>query len=246
MPHDLATEEPCPLLVVDDDALFLRTFAANLVAGGYLPHCFTDPQAALLAIQDGSVEVAACVLDLDMPGIDGLQFLQTLRESGRSPPVIFVTAHSEHVYEDEALRLGAVDFVDKSRGPAIILRRIALALKGRADTQAGPLAADLHVGALLLQPAARRVDWRGVEVPLSRTEFAVLLLLAGRAGQPVGYREIYDVVKGEGFVAGPGEAGYRGNVRATIKRIRRKFEGLDPGFSALINHPGYGYAWEGA
>jgi two-component system response regulator ChvI len=245
MPHDMTTPEPRTLLVVDDDVLFLRTFAANLVAEGYLPHCFTDPQAALSAVLDGTMEVAACVLDLDMPGLDGLQFLRALGHAGHAAPVVFVTAHSEHVYEDEALRLGAADFVDKSRGPAIILRRIALALKGRTDAPTDASAADLGIGALLLQPAARRADWHGAEVPLSRTEFDVLLLLAGRAGHAVGYREIYDAIKGAGFVAGPGEDGYRANVRATIKRIRRKFEALDPHFSALSNHPGHGYAWEG-
>ena len=157
--------------------------------------------------------------------------------------MIFVTAHSEHVYEEEALRLGAADFVDKSRGPAIILRRIAMVLRGRTEPPADPAAADLHVGPLLLRPAARRADWGGMEVPLSRTEFDVLLLLAGRAGQAVSYRAIYDVIKGAGFVAGAGDEGYRANVRATIKRIRRKFEMIDGGFVALGNLPGHGYEW---
>jgi two-component system response regulator ChvI len=192
---------------------------------------------------DGPAGVAACVIDLDMPGLDGLAFLRALAGAGRALPVIFVTAHSEHVYEEEALRLGAADFVDKSRGPAIILRRIALMLRGHADPAADPAAEDLRAGPLLLRPAARRADWNATDVPLSRTEFDVLLLLVGRIGQSVSYREIYDVIKGAGFLAGPGEEGYRANVRATIKRIRRKFEGIDAGFAALGNLPGYGYAW---
>lgn len=242
MPAEAAAAAP-ELLVVDDDPLFLRAFAANLEAEGYRAHCFTDPQGALAAVLEGSAEIVACVLDLDMPGFDGLEFLRALGQSGRRLPVVFVTAHSEHVYEEEALRLGAADFVDKSRGPAIILRRIALALRGRVDTAADPLAADLRAGPLLLRPAARRAEWRGAEVLLSRTEFDVLLLLAEHAGQPVGYREIYDVIKGAGFVAGLGEEGYRANVRATIKRMRRKFEAIDARFAALGNHPGQGYEW---
>lgn len=231
------------LLVVDDDPLFLRTFAANLIAEGYRPHCFTDAQAALASVLADTVEVSACVLDLDLPGFDGLEFLRAIGEAGRALPVIFVTAHSEHVYEEQALRLGAADFVDKSRGPGIILRRIGLALRGRPITVADASAADLHVGPLLLRPAFRRAEWRGAEVLLSRTEFDVLMLIAGRAGHKISYRDIYDVIKGAGFVAGPGEEGYRANVRATIKRLRRKFESLDPQFAALSNHPGHGYEW---
>ena len=51
------------------------------------------------------------------------------------------------------------------------------------------------------------------------------------------------MVRSEGFVAGPGQEGYRANVRAMVKRIRRKFTELDPGFAALDNYPGYGYRW---
>ena len=66
---------------------------------------------------------------------------------------------------------------------------------------------------------------------------------AGRAGRDVSYREIYDLVRGEGFRAGSGEQGYRANVRALIKRIRQKFRDVDPTFDLIENYPGFGYRW---
>jgi two-component system response regulator ChvI len=59
----------------------------------------------------------------------------------------------------------------------------------------------------------------------------------------VRYREIYDVVRGSGFVAGAGEDGYRANVRAFIKRIRQKFREVDDGFDRIENYAGFGYRW---
>jgi two-component system, OmpR family, response regulator ChvI len=70
-----------------------------------------------------------------------------------------------------------------------------------------------------------------------------VLYLASAAGRDVAYREIYDVIKGQGFVAGVGEEGYRANVRATIKRIRRKFEEVTQDFDSLGTYPGFGYRW---
>jgi len=58
------------------------------------------------------------------------------------------------------------------------------------------------------------------------------------------YREIYDLVRGEGFVAGWGEEGYRVNVRSFIKRIRQKFRSIDDNFDCIKNYSGYGYYWD--
>lgn len=69
------------------------------------------------------------------------------------------------------------------------------------------------------------------------------MLLAEREGKDVSYREIYNAVKGEGFIAGAGMEGYRANVRALVKRIRQKFKDVDPDFTALENYPGFGYRW---
>jgi two-component system response regulator ChvI len=230
------------LIVVDDDKLFLGVFAANLQAGGYLPVCFDDSQAALAALTDGT-QASACVLDLDMPGLDGLAFLRALKRADVHLPVVFVTSHSSPMFEEQALREGAVEFIDKSRGPAIILHRISLATQPRHHTPSAADAPDLQCGRLLMRRQTRRALWNGVEVPLSRTEFDVVLCLATAAGRDVGYREIYDVIKGQGFVAGSGEAGYRANVRATIKRIRRKFEEITRDFDSLGTYPGFGYRW---
>ena len=229
------------LIVVDDDRLFLEVFAANLRAGGYAPHCFDDPTAALAALRAGE-RAAACVLDLDMPALDGLAFLRALKAAGIAIPVVFVTSRTAPLFEEQALQDGAVEFIDKARGPAIILRRLDLVTRPRAAAPAPP-ADDLPCGRLLLRRGTCRAEWDGAEVPLTRTEFAVVERLATAQGADVAYRHIYDAIKGEGFAAGTGEEGYRANVRATIKRIRRKFEAIDPGFAALGSYPGFGYRW---
>ena len=234
------------IALVDDDPVFLRVFAANLDAAGYQTVCFDDPKRALASLQRG-VPPAACVLDWDMPGIDGLELFKRLRARGVPVPVLFLTAHGQPIFEEAALDAGAVDFVDKSRGPAIILQRLSLALRRHeapGTAQSGADQPDMEVGELTVSQASKRASWRGHAVPLSRNEFDVVALLAETAGRDISYRQIYDVVRGNGFIAGQGEDGYRANVRAMVKRIRHKFVQLDPGFEALRNYPGFGYRWD--
>jgi two-component system response regulator ChvI len=69
--------------------------------------------------------------------------------------------------------------------------------------------------------------------------------LAPRTGEPVPYREIYDVVHGKGFAAGHGSEGYRANARTFVKRIPTKFCGVDPEFEHIRNYSGFGYQWTG-
>jgi hypothetical protein len=71
-------------------------------------------------------------------------------------------------------------------------------------------------------------------VDLSLTEFRIVALLAAKAGNDVGYREIYDLVHGKDFVAGVGKEGYRAIVRTLIRRIRKSFREVDPGFAQSL------------
>jgi two-component system response regulator ChvI len=226
------------LVLVDDDPVFLRLLAENLRAAGYAVTAFSDPQAALL---NDSPDL--CLFDWDMPGLDGLELLRTLRGGGAGYPVLFLTGHASPMFEEAALSAGAVDFIDKSRGPAIVLHRIGLALSRGVVAE---VVQDVAVGALLLQERSKRVLWRGQAVPLSRGEFEMVALLARHAGRDVPYRALYDALHGDGFLAGQGEEGYRANVRAMIKRIRRKFAEVDPGFDALGTYAGFGYRWQAA
>jgi two-component system response regulator ChvI len=226
--------------LVDDDPVFLRLLADNLRAAGLDPTCFSDPRQALAALGDCPAP-DACVFDWSMPGLDGLTLLRQLRAAGFAQPVLFLTSHSQPMFEEAALAAGAVDFVDKSRGPAIILRRLALALQRRPQPEEPE--DEIALGPLLLRRGAKRASWRGQPVSLSRSEYDVVELLADHAGSDVSYRDIYDVVRGDGFIAGAGAEGYRANVRAMVKRIRRKFADIDPLFDALDNYPGHGYRW---
>ncbi len=231
------------VVVVDDDPLFLSTLTLNLEDAGFDVVGFTAPTAALDHLAEEQPD--AVILDWHMPEMDGLELLQRMRAQGMGVPAIFLTSLNQPIYEELALERGAVDFVEKSRSFSIILKRLRLITEGTKG--AGPAertaAAPTPGGPLELKTDSCRALWLGHEVPLTLTEFHVVALLAAKAGGDVSYREIYDVVRGEGFIAGIGSEGYRSNVRTMVKRIRQKFRDLDPAFDALENYPGFGYRW---
>jgi two-component system response regulator ChvI len=102
--------------------------------------------------------------------------------------------------------------------------------------------AELH-GDLALHPATARALWRQRDVGLTIMEYKIVALLVSRKGELQTYRAIYDTAHYEGFVAGSGDQGYYTNVRSIMKRIRRKFLAVDPGFAAIENEQGVGYRW---
>ncbi len=101
----------------------------------------------------------------------------------------------------------------------------------------------LRRGQLELYPERHRASWKGHEVSLTLREYAIVERLAEQPGQDLQYRNLYDLVRGSGFSAGVGTDGYQVNVRAFIKRIRRKFRDIDPNFNAIENYPRFGYRW---
>jgi two-component system response regulator ChvI len=124
------------------------------------------------------------------------------------------------------------------------LKRLERMIAESHERPANTRSASVFVsGSLTLDHHIKRASWRGHQVALSLGEFEVTALLAVKAGTDVSYREIYDVIQDTGFLGGRGPEGYRANVRASIKRIRKKFAAIDPGFEALENYPGFGYRW---
>jgi two-component system response regulator ChvI len=232
------------IFVVDDDELFLESVSTNLSNAGFATSTFADGRAAVqhLAFRQTADIV---LLDWKMPGMTGIEVLHRLRTEKIDVPVIFLTALNDQIFEEAGLLGGAVDFVEKSRSFSILLRRIELILGGSKSITATPATTDgaVRVGDLSLRHDSRRAYWQETAIDLTLTEFNIVSYLIEHADRDVSYREIYDIVHGEGFYAGEGEIGYRTNVRAFIKRIRQKFRDVDPAFSFIRNYPGFGYRW---
>lgn len=234
------------ILLVDDDDSFRESLGLNLIDEGYRVSSFGSGRE-VLSFLGGGGGGDVMLLDWRMPELTGLDVLRRIRRSGLGMPVIFLTVLSDDVYEEAALEGGAVDFVDKSRRLSILLRRLQRIAEQTAPSAAslplGEKNTPLQIGGLELHFDTSRALWGSQAIDLTLTEFRIVALLATRAGQDVGYREIYDIVHGKNFVAGQGEDGYRANVRTFIKRIRKKFRDGDPRFDCIENYAGFGYRW---
>lgn len=234
------------VVVVDDDPLFRESLGLNLSEHGYDVVEFGDGAGVLEYFENGG-DAEAVLLDWRMPGIDGLEVLRRMRERGLGMPVIFLTVLSDQIYEEAALRRGAVDFIEKSRSLSIILQRLRLITEGSKRPSAAETTEEqptvFRRGRLELRLDIHRAFYDGRRVDLTLTEFNIVRLLAGVRDADVSYRQIYDLVRGKNFVAGYGEDGYRVNVRSFIKRIRQKFREVDETFACIGNYPGFGYRW---
>ncbi len=237
--------QPPHIILVDDDDLFRELLGLNLIDEGYNVTSFSNGAPALDFFASGE-HADVVLLDWRMPGMNGLEVLRSLRRSGTTTPVIFLTVLSDDIYEEAALEGGAVDFIDKSRRLSILVKRLRLITEGTRpppDDGRRSVGDVLHLERLELRFDINRASWASQALDLTLTEFKIVALLALRTGEDVSYREIYDLVHGKNFIAGYGVEGYRANVRTFIKRIRKKFRDVDPEFEHIHNYAGFGYRW---
>jgi two-component system response regulator ChvI len=236
--------KPIHVLFVDDDPDYREVMADELSDHGFSVRSFPDG-ASLLGALSATADADVIVLDWALPEMSGIDLLSQLRRHGVGLPVVFLTSHSHVAIERQAFANGAIDFIDKTRGGDIVARRLRLAAEPPVVTAGGRLHEGLVSGKLILKPAANRAHWRDVEVDLTLTEYKVVDLLVSNAGSYLTYRAIYDRMHYDGFFGGHGDQGYKTNVRACIRRIRRKFCKLDPRFGQIENSSSFGYRWRG-
>lgn len=233
------------VVLVDDDDLFRESLGRNLADAGYAVSDFARGAAALDHLLTGG-PANLVILDWRMPEMNGIEVLKRIRAANLDVPAIFLTALTDQIYEEAALATGAVDFVEKSRSFTILEKRIGLILDGAKARGAANAneAEQVTLGELVLRLKTSRATWKDRPVELTLTEFRIVALLIERAGEDVAYRDIYDLVHGQGFLAGAGPEGYRANVRTFVKRIRQKFRDVDAGFDMIGNYAGFGYRWK--
>ena len=231
------------VLLIDDDPDFIEILSENLRHEGLETMLHTSSVAARNWLFSGR-ECDLILLDWYLPEMPGIAFLRAVRDAGIEVPIIVLSGVNKDEIEDAALGCGAVDFVDKTRRFSVLLKRISLALEN-AGPEAGvsdPPEA-VRIGDLTLFPQQCRAHWRGREVGLTVTAFNIVQLMASAPGVDFSYREIYDVVHCEGFLAGDGDDGIRVNVRSLIRRVRSKFKAIDEDFASIENYPAFGYRW---
>jgi two-component system response regulator ChvI len=229
---------PVPIALVDEDPLYREMIAGLLAGHGFAVHGFHSGQNFLDAVQGLAVRLV--LLDWMLPAMSGLEVLRTLRQRQVAVPVVFLTGRCRVEYELVALRSGAIDFVSKARGIEVLLPRLRR-LIARPCERPQPVC---H-GDLVLHPGARRAYWHGQDVGLTVTEYKVVSRLVAGSGEPVTFRAIYDEMHYEGFHGGSGADGYEVNVRAIMKKIRRKFAASAPGFDGIQSIKKVGYLWTG-
>jgi DNA-binding response OmpR family regulator len=206
------------VLVVDDEPTIAEVVSRYLERAGYTTRVAgTGPQALQMA-SDHRPDLV--VLDLMLPGIDGLEVMRRLRQP-EGPPIatILLTAKGEESDRVIGLRLGADDYVVKPFSPAELVARVDAVLR-RVEANAG--AQDpIELEDMTIDPSARRVFVRDEEVQLTQREFDVLLFLARHPGQAFSRNQLMDAVWQYSFYSDTS------TVTVHIRRLRAKIE-ADP------------------
>jgi two-component system response regulator ResD len=206
------------VLVVDDEPTILDVVGRYMERAGYETHRAADGQEALRLAAEHRPDLV--VLDLMLPGIDGIEVMRQLHEQpGPRIAVILLTARGEESDRLVGLRQGADDYVVKPFSPAELVARVDAVLRrvSPPDEEAPPI----EHGPLRIEPATRRVLLDGEELSLTQREFDLLAYLAAHPGRVYSRDQLMEAVWGEPFFNDTS------TVTVHVRRLRAKL-GDDP------------------
>ena len=209
------------ILLVDDERSIRDPLAAYFQKNGFRVTAVADAASARARLAGYAIDLV--VLDIMMPGEDGLSLCRHIRETGEIP-VILLTARSEETDRIVGLEMGADDYVLKPFSPRELIARIKVILRRAGGGAAGvrqraPESASYAFAGWVLKAAERTVvDSDGVSIPLSTGEYNLLLALVTRPGQVLTRDQLLDITQGREANA------FDRAIDNQISRLRRKIE----------------------
>jgi DNA-binding response OmpR family regulator len=222
------------VLVVDDDETVRDVVRRYLEAGGFTVDVAGDGAAGLRVFAECQADVV--VLDVMMPGINGLEVCRRLRQA--SPvPVVLLTALGEEENRIAGLQLGADDYVTKPFSPRELALRVASVLRRARMPSVEAVAAEVTDGNLRLQPGARQATLDGVELPLTAREFDLLAFFVAHPGVAFSRTDLLEKVWGWDF-------GDQSTVTVHVRRLREKIETTPAKPMRIATVWGVGYRYD--
>ena len=204
------------IVLVEDELAIAELARDYLEHGAFAVRIEQTGEAALVAVRRDRPDLV--VLDLGLPGMDGLDVLREIRRSS-NVPVIIVTARDDEVDKVLGLELGADDYLTKPFSPRELVARVRAVLRRADAVAAAPGDADvIRVGPLTLDVPRMRADVAGRAIDLTATEFALLVELAKQPGRIFTRSQLLDAVHGVAFES------YERAIDTHIKNLRRKLE----------------------
>ena len=204
------------LLLVEDDGALAELIASYLQRNDFTVRVIARGDQVMEAVHRERPDLV--VLDLMLPGLDGLQVCRQLRQTSQSLPILMLTARDDSHDQVLGLEMGADDYVTKPCEPRVLLARIRTLLR-RSTINEPRLDSDLiQVGGLGIDLAERTVTWRGEAVELSSGEYNLLVVLARNAGTVLSRDRILQQLRGIEF------NGTDRSVDVAISKLRRKFD----------------------
>ena len=222
-PAPQAAARPDKILVVDDDSRIRDLLRRYLTQEGFVAIVADGGAAMDRVMQRESVDLI--VLDLMMPGEDGLSICRRLRAAGERTPVIMLTAKGDEMDRIVGLELGADDYLGKPFNPRELLARIHAVLRRRPPEEApgAPSQEEGQVsfGEFVLDLGQRTLRKNGTELPLTTGEFAMLKALVRHPRVPLSRERLAQLARGREFEA------YDRSLDVQVSRLRKMIE-VDP------------------
>ncbi|MBU1137548.1 MAG: response regulator transcription factor [Proteobacteria bacterium] len=194
------------ILVVEDDADIQQLVSYNLIKSGFNVTCADSGEEALQLLEQEQVDLI--ILDLMLPGKDGMEVCRVIREKPESaqPPIIMLTAKSEEDDIVSGLACGADDYVTKPFSPRILIARVQALLRREHDKILEEQRSDeetISIHSIVIHRGRHEVLVEGQQVHLTATEFTILEQLAARPGWVYTRQQIIDRIRGYDYLITP-------------------------------------------